>query len=112
MSGIWDVEVSFLSGARKHRMCLDQNGGLVTGSQKSHQFEGEVTGSVDSRDIHLVFTTWHEGTEIIYSLDGSIAKEEMHGVAVFGSAPLHHKGPLNAAQFGPGRFKGLRRGAV
>ncbi len=46
ISGAWDVQVSFLHGARTHRLTLQQQGGAVTGSQTSQQFDGPVTGSL------------------------------------------------------------------
>src|SRR5208282_4209281 len=45
ISGAWDVHVSFLHGERSHRLTLQQQGGTITGSQSSQQFDGPVTGS-------------------------------------------------------------------
>ncbi|WP_428483786.1 aminotransferase class V-fold PLP-dependent enzyme [Rhodopila sp.] len=110
VSGIWDVDVSFLLGKRRHRIRLRQQDGVVTGSQSSHQFEGPVTGSIDANGIRLVFSMWHEGTMIAYHLDGCVADGRMQGSVTFGSMTHHHQGPINLAQFGPGEFQATRTG--
>src|ERR1700751_4009903 len=72
VSGAWDVEVSFLTGKRRHSMQLQQKAGTITGSQISHQFAGPVTGNVDGDRVKLLFSMWYEGTMIAYQLDGAI----------------------------------------
>jgi D-glucosaminate-6-phosphate ammonia-lyase len=109
VSGEWDLGVSFTRGERTHRVRLRQQDGIITGSQTSHQFEGPVTGRVDADGIHLLFSTRYEGTIIGYRLDGSVANGRMQGQVTLGSATDHHQGPINAAQFGKGRFQGERR---
>ncbi len=108
VSGTWDVRVSFLLGERTHAIQLRQQDGAITGEHHSQQFEGPVTGSVDGTGIHLVFTAWFEGTMVAYRLDGSVADGEMRGEVTLGSLTHHHQGPINLAQFGSGRFQGVR----
>jgi L-seryl-tRNA(Ser) seleniumtransferase len=108
LSGTWDVEVSFLTGTRRHSVQLQQTGGTITGSQTSHQFAGPVTGSVDRDRVSLLFSMWNEGTMIAYQLDGAVNDGQIHGDVTFGSATHHHQGPLNLAQFGPGQFQARR----
>jgi D-glucosaminate-6-phosphate ammonia-lyase len=108
LSGRWDLEVSFLYGKRLMTIELQDADGAVTGTHTSPRFEGAVTGHVDSAGIHLVFTTWHEGTMVAYRLDGSIADGRMQGDVTLGSATQNRRGPINLAQFGPGSFQGLR----
>jgi L-seryl-tRNA(Ser) seleniumtransferase len=109
LSGTWDVVVSFLQGERTHRLHLRQQGGAITGSQSSHQFEGPVTGSLDGGDIDLVFHARYEGTVIAYRLHGSVTDGRMQGHVTLGSMTDHHQGPINLAQFGQGRFEGEHR---
>jgi hypothetical protein len=109
ISGEWELGVSFLRGERRHRVQLRQQDGLITGTQSSHQFEGPVTGHVDGTAVRLDFKARHEGTVIGYRLDGSVADGRMQGHVTLGSATDHHQGPINAAQFGRGRFEGERR---
>jgi seryl-tRNA(Sec) selenium transferase len=110
VSGDWEIGVSFLQGERAHRLHLRQQDGAITGSQKSQQFEGPVTGRLDADGVHLVFRTRYEGTDILYRLDGSVADGRMQGQVTLGSSTDHHQGPINAAQFGSGRFQGERTG--
>jgi L-seryl-tRNA(Ser) seleniumtransferase len=108
VSGVWEMDVSFLKGERKHSVELQQQAGAITGRQSSPQFEGPVTGSVDGTAVHLTFSMWHEGTLIAYRLEGAVAGGQMQGDVTLGSATHHHQGPINLAQFGPGRFQATR----
>jgi D-glucosaminate-6-phosphate ammonia-lyase len=110
VSGKWSLSVSFLRGERKHSLRLQQHGGSIAGSQQSHQFDSDVVGNVDGDAVHLVFSTRHEGTTIVYSLDGAVTDGRMHGTVRLGSAPDQHQGPINLAQFGSGSFHGVRTG--
>jgi D-glucosaminate-6-phosphate ammonia-lyase len=109
VSGTWDVEVSFLTGERKHSMQLQQNARTIDGSQSSHQFAGPVTGNVDGDRVTLLFSAWYEGTMITYQLDGAVNDGQIYGEVTLGSATHHHQGPINLAQFGVGRFQATRR---
>jgi D-glucosaminate-6-phosphate ammonia-lyase len=112
ISGAWDVQVSFLHGARTHRLTLQQQGGAVTGSQTSQQFDGPVTGSLSADGVHLEFRTRYEGATIFYSLDGNVADGRMKGTVELGTASDHHQGPINKSQFGTGAFQAVRAGAA
>ena len=111
ISGAWDVQVSFMHGARSHRLTLQQQGGAITGSQTSQQFEGPVTGSLSADGVHLEFRTRYEGATIFYSLDGDIADGQMKGTVELGTGSDHHQGPINKSQFGTGAFQAVRAGA-
>jgi hypothetical protein len=108
LSGPWDVEVSFLTGKRRHSMQLQQNAGTINGSQSSHQFAGPVTGNVDGDRVTLLFSMWNEGTMIAYQLNGAVNDGQICGDVTLGSATHHHQGPINLAQFGSGRFQATR----
>jgi hypothetical protein len=108
ISGVWEVEVAFLKGERSHRIELRQDGGAVTGNHRSPQFEGSVSGAVDNDSIDLMFTTWYEGAMIAYRLTGSAAGGRMQGDVTLGSATANRLGAINLAQFGSGRFHGVR----
>ena len=106
------MQVSFLHGARTHRLTLQQQGGAVTGSQTSQQFDGPVTGSLSADGVHLEFRTRYEGATIFYSLDGNVADGRMKGTVELGTASDHHQGPINKSQFGTGAFQAVRAGAA
>jgi seryl-tRNA(Sec) selenium transferase len=112
ISGAWDVQVSFLHGARTHRLTLQQQGGSITGSQTSQQFDGPVSGSLCADGVHLEFRTRYEGATIFYSLDGNVADGRMKGTVELGTASDHHQGPINKSQFGTGAFQAVRAGAA
>jgi D-glucosaminate-6-phosphate ammonia-lyase len=109
LSGPWDVEVSFLTGKRRHSMQVQQKAEMIDGSQSSHQFAGPVTGNVEGGRITLLFSGWYEGTMIAYQLNGTVDDGQIHGEVTLGSATHHHQGPINLAQFGVGRFQATRR---
>lgn len=112
VSGAWDVQVSFMHGERSHRLTLRQQDGTITGTQRSPQFEGPVSGSLDTDHIRLIFQTRYEGATIFYQLDGAVTDGRMQGRVTLGSASDHHKGPLNMSQFGAGQFEGMRAGGA
>jgi L-seryl-tRNA(Ser) seleniumtransferase len=112
VSGKWDVTVSFLHGARTHRLELQQQNGAVSGSQNSQQFEGPVSGSVDGAGIRLQFRTRYEGATIAYQLDGAVSDGRIQGSVTLGSANDHHQGAINLAQFGTGQFEAVRAGGM
>jgi D-glucosaminate-6-phosphate ammonia-lyase len=112
ISGAWDVHVSFLHGERSHRLTLQQQGGAITGSQSSQQFDGPVSGSLDADGVHLTFRTRYEGATIFYTLNGAVADGRMQGTVALGSASDHHQGPINRAQFGTGQFQAVRAGGM
>lgn len=112
ISGAWDMQVSFMHGARTHRLTLQQQGSAITGSQTSQQFEGPVSGSLDAEGVHLEFRTRYEGSTIFYSLDGAVADGTMKGTVSLGTASDHHQGPINKSQFGTGAFQAVRAGAA
>jgi L-seryl-tRNA(Ser) seleniumtransferase len=112
VSGEWDLHVAFLKGERAHRLVLRQLDGVISGEQNSPQFEGKVTGTLDGDRIDLVFQTRHEGTMIVYRLDGSVDGAHMSGVVTLGSATDHHQGPINLSQFGTAPFSGNRVGGA
>jgi L-seryl-tRNA(Ser) seleniumtransferase len=109
VSGEWEVRVSFLHGARTHRLRLRQNGDALSGDQTSEQFTGSVVGRLTTRGVCLTLTDRYEGSTICYRLDGEIADQRMSGTVVLGSASDHHRGPVNLAQFGSGEWQALRR---
>jgi len=100
-----------MHGARAHRMTLEQQGGKITGSQSSPQFEGPVIGKLDAQGVHLEFRTRYEGATIFYSLDGAVADGRIKGTVELGTASDHHQGPINKTQFGTGAFEAVRAGA-
>jgi hypothetical protein len=112
VSGEWEVRVSFLHGARTHRLRLRQDGDALTGDQMSEQFAGKVVGRLTAGGVCLTLTDRYEGSTISYRLDGDIADQRMSGTVVLGSASDHHQGPVNLAQFGPGEWLALRRASV
>lgn len=108
VSGPWDVVVSFLHGERNHAIHLDQKDTAITGSHRSTQFEGPVSGGIDADGVHLTLSAWHEGALIAYRLDGTIEDGRLSGTVTLGSATHQRSGPINLAQFGQGRFQAVR----
>jgi L-seryl-tRNA(Ser) seleniumtransferase len=108
VSGTWDLEVVFLRGARGHRITLRQQDDVISGEHRSDQFEGVVAGGIDEAGVHLMLSAWHEGAMIAYHLDGALENGGIAGDVRLGSATASRQGPINMAQFGPGRFRAVR----
>jgi L-seryl-tRNA(Ser) seleniumtransferase len=109
VSGEWEVLVQFLHGKRKHRLKLRQQGGALSGSQSSEQFESNVVGKLAEQRVHMEFETRHEGSAIAYRFEGTVKNGTMQGDVFLGSATDDHRGPVNLSQFGRGQWEASRQ---
>ena len=83
IAGEWELRVEFMHGARLHRLALEQQGGDITGHQRSAQFEGPVSGAVDGEGIRFAFGGRYEASNISYRFEGKVARRRdgRHGNA-------------------------------
>src|SRR3954471_20318977 len=110
VAGEWDMRVDFMHGTRTHRLALQQNGDDITGRQRSAQFDGPVTGAIESDHIRLAFEGRHEAATISYCFEGRIAAGEMEGTVLLGAASDQNQGIINRTQFGAGSWTSVRGG--
>ena len=108
IDGDWELRVDFLQGSRTHRLNLEQRGSELAGQQRSAQFEGPVSGSLNGDLIQLSFTSRYEASTICFFLDGEISDGRMSGTAMLGAASDQNQGIVNRSQFGSGRWQASR----
>ncbi len=110
VAGEWEVTVTFLHGARTHRLRLGQSGAAIEGEQSSEAFSGPVTGRLTPEGVRFDFDTRYEGSIIRYSFAGQVAEGAMGGTVEFGTKNDHHQGAVNLRQFGEGAWQARRVG--
>ena len=85
-----------------------ENGGDIAGMQRSAQFDGPVSGAIDSDRIRLAFEGRHEAATISYLFEGRIRDGEMDGTVLLGAASDQNQGIVNRTQFGAGSWRARR----
>ena len=110
VAGEWELRVDFLHGARSHRLALKQRGNELDGHQRSAQFEGPVTGTLDADLIRFSFGSRYEASNLSYRFEGTVADGAMAGTVALGAASDQNAGIVNRSQFGTGQWQARRIG--
>jgi len=108
VAGDWELQVDFLHGARSHRLALEQRGNALAGHQRSAQFEGPVTGTLEADLIRFSFGSRYEASNLSYRFEGTVADGEMGGTVALGAASDQNAGVVNRSQFGTGQWQARR----
>jgi L-seryl-tRNA(Ser) seleniumtransferase len=108
VGGNWELQVDFLQGSRTHRLVLDQNGAALSGHQKSAQFDGPVTGSLDADVVQFSFQQRYEASNLSYRFEGRLTDGAMAGTVMLGAASDQNSGIVNRTQFGSGEWRARR----
>jgi hypothetical protein len=108
IAGNWELRVEFLQGARTHRLALEQNGADLAGHQKSAQFDGPVTGSLDADIVRFSFEQRYEASRLSYRFEGRLMNGAMEGTVMLGAASDQNGGIVNRTQFGAGEWRAKR----
>jgi L-seryl-tRNA(Ser) seleniumtransferase len=108
VGGNWELQVDFLQGSRTHRLALEQNGAALSGHQKSAQFDGPVTGSLDADAVHFSFQQRYEASNLSYRFEGRLKDGAMAGTVMLGAASDQNSGIVNRTQFGAGEWRAKR----
>jgi len=80
LSGIWDVEIEYVSGKTVHTLSLDQKEGRVTGMHEGDFVSRDLRGEVDGDKVTL--NSWYlevHGDQLLYNFEGTIAGDKMSG---------------------------------
>ena len=108
VAGNWELRVEFLQGARTHRLALEQSGADLAGHQKSAQFDGPVTGSLDADVVRFSFEQRYEASRLSYRFEGRLSDGSMAGTVMLGAASDQNGGIVNRTQFGAGEWRAKR----
>ncbi len=84
VSGTWNVELKFLSGKAKHTLTLEQNGAKVTGNHKGETIAGNVSGSVEGKQVMIRSSQKIEGTSLGFNFTGTVSGNSMKGTVALG----------------------------
>jgi uncharacterized pyridoxal phosphate-dependent enzyme len=108
VAGEWELRVDFLHGARSHHLALEQRGHELAGHQKSAQFEGPVSGTLEADLIRFSFGDRYEASNLSYRFEGRVADGAMGGTVALGAASDQNSGIVNRSQFGSGEWQARR----
>ena len=108
VAGEWELRVDFMHGARLHRLALQQQGGDITGHQRSAQFDGPVEGALDGDRVRFAFGSRYEASNISYRFEGRVGDGAMSGTVLLGAASDQNSGVVNRTQFGAGAWEARR----
>jgi D-glucosaminate-6-phosphate ammonia-lyase len=108
VAGEWELRVDFLHGARSHRLALEQRGNELAGHQKSAQFEGPVSGTLEADMIRFSFGDRYEASNLSYRFEGKVSDGAMGGTVALGAASDQNAGIVNRSQFGSGEWHARR----
>jgi D-glucosaminate-6-phosphate ammonia-lyase len=108
VGGNWELQVDFVQGSRTHRLALEQDGAALSGHQKSAQFDGPVTGSLDADVVQFSFQQRYEASNLSYRFEGRLKDGTMAGTVMLGAASDQNSGIVNRTQFGAGEWRARR----
>ena len=84
ISGRWDVELSFVHGASKHRFYLEASGNTIAGAHHGRTARGEVSGTIDGARVEIASELALPGATLRYQFSGRLSGDEMSGKVTLG----------------------------
>jgi seryl-tRNA(Sec) selenium transferase len=112
VGGQWEVEIDYLHGRVVHTFRLETVANGISGSHRSLDSDGEISGTVAGKTFRL--TARHAGhpTSVYYSFSGEVDGETMSGEVALGAAADEHFGPVFRRQFGTVRWSARRKASA
>jgi D-glucosaminate-6-phosphate ammonia-lyase len=89
VSGIWNANLTFISGAAKHTLTLEQNGARLTGNHQGETIGGKLNGTVEGNQVHFRSTQRIQGKTLEFAFTGTAEGNTMKGtvsLAEYGKA--------------------------
>lgn len=80
LTGIWDVEIEYVSGKTVRTLSLDQKEGRITGMHDGDFVSRDPRCTVDGDKVTL--DSWYlevHGDQLLYNFEGTIADNKMSG---------------------------------
>ncbi len=84
ISGRWDIELSFVRGASKHRFYLKASGNTIAGTHHGRTARGEISGTIDGARVEITSQLPLAATALRYQFSGRLSGDEMSGKVVLG----------------------------
>ncbi|HXJ43997.1 MAG TPA: PLP-dependent transferase [Bryobacteraceae bacterium] len=89
ISGTWNVDLKFLSGAAKHHLTIQQAGAKLAGNHQGETIGGTLNGSVEGKQVSFRSNHKIQGTSLSYNFTGTVDGNTMRGtvsLAEYGKA--------------------------
>ena len=89
ISGAWNVDLKFLSGAAKHQLIIQQTGAKVAGDHKGDTIAGNLNGTVEGKQVNFRSSQKIQGTSLSFTFTGTVDGNTMRGtvsLAEYGKA--------------------------
>ena len=96
ITGDWDVGVSYLRGAARHRFTIVQEGHRLKGHHKGEIYEGSLSGDIDSDRFQIKSQMPVSGSAINWTFTGTITAGAMMS------------GTVDMGEYGPATFTAVR----
>jgi L-seryl-tRNA(Ser) seleniumtransferase len=106
--GDWDITIAFADGEVKHRLVIEQNETVLTGTHRTLFLTHTVSGSVSENRISLRSLHPFEGTNLAYQFVGVVDGDEAEGLVYLGTSGQSAPGPLNQREYGSATWRGQR----
>lgn len=84
LTGTWNVDLQFLSGAARHTLTLEQTGARVTGNHKGATIEGTLNGTVEGKQVMLRSNQRIQGTSLSFTFTGAVEGNSIKGTVALG----------------------------
>ena len=95
ISGRWDVELTFMSGAARHTLHFEAKGAKLTGTHRGQRGDGELSGSISGKHVRFRSQLIYDAERTAYQFDGRLNGDEIAG-------------DLNLGEYGHAKFKAWR----
>ena len=83
------MELKFLSGSAKHHLTIQQTGAKLAGSHRGDTVGGNLTGTVEGKQVSFRSSHKIQGTSLSYNFTGAVDGNTMRGtvaLAEYGKA--------------------------
>lgn len=80
LSGVWDVEIEYISGKAIHTLSLRQKDGQIAGIHEGDFVSRDLRGTVEGNEVAL--NSWYlevHGDQLLYNFEGTIDGDKMSG---------------------------------
>jgi D-glucosaminate-6-phosphate ammonia-lyase len=89
LSGAWEVQIAYISGAANHHVEIEQKGSQLAGIHRGETLSGDLSGVVEGDAVRFQSSHHIEGTSLHYSFEGTVSGDTMSGrvgLGEYGSA--------------------------
>jgi D-glucosaminate-6-phosphate ammonia-lyase len=98
VSGVWALDLKFLSGAAHHQVTLQQINGQLTGTHQGETISGSVSGSVEGIAVTVQSSQRIEGTSLSFTFSGIASGDSIRGRVQLGE---YGQADFNARRVSP-----------